>query len=169
LNTNNGVNIYHFNWKYAKYGEGVEFTIEPETFDPSFIAIGDSDATKLADHLSEKISYEKGPQYTEYHLLQDIIDDTDIRGVGGAIQTGHFINGIFRLFGMVDYEIRPVTSGSETMWVHPIYTFMGMPINTALNADDRFKIDTSRVFMAPFTAKQKELEKEAKRMNGLQE
>ncbi|MEJ0103133.1 MAG: hypothetical protein WDO19_11490 [Bacteroidota bacterium] len=163
------VGIYHFNWKYADGGEGIEYTMILETFDPAFIAIGDGDATAMANELSGKISYDKAPQYTEYHLLKDVINDKKINGVGGAIQTGHFINGSFRLFGMVDYELGPITPDSTIMWANAIYSYMGMPINKALKADDRFRIDTSKVFMSPFTDRQQELERQAKEMNGLKE
>ncbi len=95
------VAIYHLNWKYADGGVGIDYTLSQETFDPPFVAIGDSDAVALAKGLSGKVNYAQVPGYTEYHLLKDVIENKNIAGVGGAIQTGHFVNGVFRIYGMV--------------------------------------------------------------------
>lgn len=163
------VSIYHFNWKYVDHGEGIEFTLTQEAFEPSFIAIGDGNATERAKELSKKIKYYGAPLYTEYHLLRDIIDDEKIEGVGGPIQTGHFVNGVFRLYGMVDYEIKALGKEERPVWVVPNFTYLGIPFNSALKADERFRIDTSKISMAPFTDKEKQLVVQAKEMNGVKD
>lgn len=162
------VNLYHFSWKYAIDG-GVEFTLQQELFDPPFVAVGDTNAVGKALALSEKINYEQVTGYTEYHLLNEVIDDKAIHGVGGPIQTGHFINGVFRMFGMADWEIKPINEGDATVWVFPTYSYMGIPIQQVVSQDGSLKINTTKVFMSPFNEKQQELEKQAKKMNGLDE
>jgi len=157
--------IFHFTWQFNEDGNGITFVLKEEIFEDPIIFIGDSSAVKAATELKNSIRYDKAPIYTEYHLLRDIIDNKDIKGVGGEIQTGHFVNGNFKTFGMVDYELFPLPGNDKLHWVRGVYTFRGIPISRALDNIKGVTIRTGKIFMAPFTDKEKELEAEARRMN----
>lgn len=62
--------------------------------------IGDSNAIDAAKKLSKKTNSE----YTYFHVLRDIIQNTDIKTVGGEIQAGVLKNSGFGTYGMVYYE-----------------------------------------------------------------
>lgn len=157
--------IFQFTWAYKADGTGIDFILKVENFEEPIIFIGDSNAVELAMQLKDKISYDKAPLYTEYHLLRDIINNPDVKGVGGEIQTGHFVNGNFKTFGMVDYEIFPLPGNDNLHWVKGVYTFRGIPISRALDNLKNVTVRTGKVFMAPFIDKEKELQEQAKKMN----
>ena len=157
--------IFQFTWAYKADGTGIDFILKEEIFEEPIIFIGDSNAVELAMQLKDKISYNKAPLYTEYHLLRDIINNTDVKGVGGEIQTGHFVNGNFKTFGIVDYEIFPLPGNDNLHWVKGVYTFRGIHISRALDNLKNVTVRTGKVFMAPFTDKEKELQEQAKKMN----
>ena len=154
--------LFKFSWRYQKYGDGIEFYMEEEPFAEYLIFMGDGDAIEFAKTIKARVDFSKG--YTEYHLLKDVIDNLKIPTVGGAIQTGHLLNGQFSTFGMVDYEIVSLSDGTA-YYVKPVYTFRGIPLTRAMESISHVSIDTGKVSMAPFTEKQAELEKEARLRN----
>lgn len=161
----NEFKIFQFSWAYKEDGSGIEFIMNRESFENPILFIGDTNAVEIAMKLKDQIRYDKAPIYTEYHLLRDVIENPEIQGVGGAIQTGHFVNGNFKTFGMVDYELFQLPGDDKLHWVRGIYTFRGIPISRALDNIKGVTIRTGKIFMAPFTDKEKVLEAEARKLN----
>jgi hypothetical protein len=157
--------LFKFSWAYGIGNVGIDFTMKEELLEDPIIFLGNSNATSFANQNKYKIDFSKG--YTEYHLLQEIIDLRDIHTVGGAIQTGHLLNGNFSLFGMVDYEITNL-SNSTLYFVKQVYTFRGIPLVRAIESVEGVSINTSKISMAPFTEKRQVLELEVKQMNSVE-
>jgi hypothetical protein len=158
--------ISQFTWSYSKDNTSIDFLINEEKFESTLICIGDRNAVERAIELAKNIefdgSYKNG--YTEYHVLRDIIVDNEVKGVGGAIQTGHFLNADFSSFGMVDYEIVEIPQSQGEM-VSSIYTFRGIPLSGAIEAVDGVALSTKKVSMAPFVEKEAQLWAEVQKRN----
>jgi hypothetical protein len=159
--------IFKFSWQYSDDGQAILFTMEEALFDEQLIFIGDQAATEQAGQLKHKIDFSKGyfkDNYTEYHLLREIINNPEIPSVGGAMQTGHLLRGQFSTFGMVDYEIVAIPDTSLYI-VKNIYTFRGIPLVRAIETINTLTINTRKLSMAPFTEVQQQLQAKVNNMN----
>ncbi len=115
------------------------------------VFIGDQVAIEYAKTLLYKI----GEQYSAFHLLREIIDNSEITTVGGDIQCGVFAQGKFRTYGIVEYDT--IENDYGFLEVQHKYKFRGLDLN--LNAEElrSGQINISKTFLNPFERERNEL------------
>lgn len=101
--------------------------------------LGSRKAINKAKILSDNIAR----TYTHFHLLKEIIEDTNIEDVGGCIQYGCVIQGEFRTFGILDYY-------RDSSSFHKIRLFRSLPLNFEDAEIQNLGCKIGKVLMAPF-------------------
>lgn len=141
------------------YSENVEIE------DNQFAYLGDESAIVLAESLIGKIKY----PYSEFHLLDEIIKDTNISTVGGCIQYGCIVADKFRTYGIVDHELYIPQNNTETyienFRVTDKFNFRSIPFNWEDSKLSKLKISLGKVFMAPFIDRKKLVQEESDKQN----
>ncbi|MDO6435749.1 hypothetical protein Q4E93_34360 [Flavitalea sp. BT771] len=159
--------LFKFSWELNEQKDGIHFHYVEEDIGNQLLFLGDQVAIARAMELSQQIKFERGiftSGYTEYHLLQNIIEDNKIPTVGGSMQTGHILGNSFKQFGMVDYELWDIPN-TNAKWVRDVATFRGIPLARGIESVNAIRVDTSMICMAPFTEKKAALEQKALALN----
>lgn len=119
--------------------EKVEVELDGQT-----ICIGDKTAKEKAGQLLNNLN----KQYSHFHLLRDIINNTEVPTVGGNIQAGRFSSKKFKTYGIIEYSINK--DDCDIFQVMSSFKFRGL----SLDFDDtelmKGNINIMKAFLNPF-------------------
>lgn len=124
--------------------------------------LGNSKAIELAQSLEHKINQ----TFTHFHLLSKIITDNNILEVGGCIQYGCLLNGNFRTYGIVDFDYYKLED-INVFLTKNTYSFRGLPMNLEDTKIKNLNCRINKVYMSPFTDKEKQIEEKVKQLNNI--
>jgi hypothetical protein len=116
--------------------------------------IGDNTAKGKATELAQNL----GTNYSHFHILRDIIVDTEINTVGGDIQTGIFENKKFDTHGILEYHIE--NNAHNFSEVKTEFKYRGIKIDYDNLEQSSGNIHRSISFINPFENERNQYHKE---------
>ena len=119
--------------------------------------IGDNSAKEKATELAQNL----GTNYSHFHMLRDIILDTEINTVGGDIQTGIFENKQFDTHGILEYHI--ANNAHNFPEVKTDFKYRGIKIDYDDLEQSSGNIHRSLSFINPFENERNQYHKEIMR------
>jgi len=149
----NDFKLYKFFPKDIEYGQVLEFGKEEINLNSQTILLGDAPAKLKAEELLEKVDAE----YTHYHLLREIIQDTTFKTVGGNIQVGCFQPSKFRTHGFT--EPSSYRDNDGYLQIEETYILSGLKLDFKDINNELFsgKIYPNELFFSPFQKEKMEL------------
>lgn len=144
----NNFKLYKF---FPTMKDGViDFTKENVTVNGNIIFIGDTNAKNKATELLSNISR----QYSHFHLLRDIIKDSNFPTVGGNIQAGLFRPSNFKTYGIAEYSTFEDQYGM--LQVKDSYKFRGLSLDFDDNELRKGDVIIKKMFFNPFESEREE-------------
>lgn len=144
--------LYKFS---SSIGQSINFIKEEIALqDRGLILIGDQNAKDKANELAEDLS----GQYTHFHLLRDLIKDTDVPTVGGNIQAGLFSSSDFKTYGIAEYFLEENEDGLPKVKYN--YKFRGLSLDFDDNELRSGYVNVKKNLFNPFENERIELYKQ---------
>jgi hypothetical protein len=146
----NDFKLYKFYPKRIVAGETLDFEKYEVNINGQTILIGDASAKEKANDLINNLNR----QYSHFHIIRDIIKDTEIPTVGGNIQAGLFRPSKFKTYGIVEYSTFEDEFGM--LQVKDSYKFRGLSLDFDDNELRRGHINIKKTFFNPFEHEREE-------------
>jgi hypothetical protein len=140
----NEFTLYKFYPKPLINGEPLDYEKEELNLNGQTIFIGDKAAKDKAGELLNNLNR----HYSHFHLLRDIINDTEVPTVGGNIQAGLFRPTKFKTYGIVEYSTFEDEYGM--LQVKDSYKFRGLSLDFDDTELRKGHINIKKTFFNPF-------------------
>jgi len=140
----NEFKLYKFYPKPLLPGHEVEFEKQEIPLERQTIFLGDNMATAKAMSLLPNVSN----KFSHFHLLREIIKDSNITTVGGNIQAGLFRPNTFKTYGIVEYGVYEDDYGMLS--VKDNYKFRGLSLDFDDSQLRRGNLNIHKTFFNPF-------------------
>jgi len=147
---NSEFKLYKFYPKPLIVGEPLDYEKEEVNLDGQTILIGDKAAKEKAGELLSNLNR----QYSHFHLLRDVINNTDVPTVGGNIQAGLFRPKKFKTYGIVEYSTFEDDYGM--LQVKDSYKFRGLSLDFDDTELRKGNINIKKTFFNPFEHEREE-------------
>jgi hypothetical protein len=140
----NEFKLYKFSPKKLSDFDPLDFLKEEVFIDKQVIMIGDRIAKEKANELLKNIN----DQYSHFHMLRDIIKNTEVPTVGGNIQVGLFSANKFKTYGIIEYSTFKDDYGMSQ--VKDCYKFRGLSLDFEDTELSKGNINIKKKFLNPF-------------------
>lgn len=147
---NSEFKLYKFYPKPLISNETLDYEKEELNLNGQTILIGDKSAKEKAGELLKNLNR----QYSHFHLLRDVINNTDIPTVGGNIQAGLFRPIKFKTYGIVEYSTFEDDYGM--LQVKDSYKFRGLSLDFDDTELRKGNINIKKTFFNPFEHEREE-------------
>jgi hypothetical protein len=142
--------LYKFFPKQYNCGNILEFEKQQILINKQTVFLGDNIAIERANVLLSKINND----YSRFHLLREIINDPQVKTVGGNIQAGLFIPTKFKTYGIVEYSKFENEYG--VLQIKDNYKFRGLSLDLDDNELRKGNLNIRKTFFNPFESERHE-------------